>query len=64
MPSHSHDSKVATFASGFGGSGMAASNIAANYRTASDWGMYPAGGGGSHNNMPAYQSFYAWRRTA
>lgn len=22
------------------------------------------GGGGSHNNMPAYQTFYAWRRTA
>lgn len=22
------------------------------------------GGGSSHNNMPAYQSFYAWRRTA
>lgn len=22
------------------------------------------GGGGSHNNMPQYQSFYAWRRTA
>lgn len=23
-----------------------------------------AGSGGSHNNMPAYQTFYAWRRTA
>lgn len=22
------------------------------------------GGGESHNNMPAYQTFYAWRRTA
>ena len=22
------------------------------------------GGGGSHNNMPAYQTLYAWRRTA
>ena len=64
MPAHSHESKVATWAGGFGGSGMAASNKAADYRAASDWGMYPAGGGGSHNNMPSYQSFYAWRRTA
>lgn len=27
-------------------------------------GTYNSGGGGSHNNMPAYQTLYAWRRTA
>ena len=34
----------------------------------SDWAgstwISSAGGGGSHNNMPAYQTLYAWRRTA
>lgn len=30
---------------------------------ASDW-VGNTGGGGSHNNMPAYQTLYAWRRTA
>lgn len=25
---------------------------------------YAAGSGAAHNNMPAYQTFYAWRRTA
>ena len=24
----------------------------------------PTGGGAAHNNMPAYQTVYAWRRTA
>lgn len=27
-------------------------------------GVGNTGGGGSHTNMPAYQSFYAWRRTS
>lgn len=26
--------------------------------------IHNAGGSGSHNNMPAYQTLYAWRRTA
>lgn len=34
-----------------------------SYRTISN-AAQATGGGGSHNNMPAYQTFYAWRRTA
>lgn len=30
----------------------------------SDAFIEPSGGGSSHNNMPAYQELYAWRRTA
>lgn len=64
MPSHSHRAKD-TYMANAGGS------VAAEHATA--WAKHSpnvyletvaVGGGKAHNNMPAYQSFYAWRRTA
>lgn len=63
MPSHSHyiyNMRYADYSAG------------TTYGHVSDWNLHdsdvmytdPVGGGGSHNNMPAYQTLYAWRRTA
>ena len=62
MPSHSHalPYKQAEHTGGGQGAYMWTSN--ANGSWASDTGA--TGGGESHNNMPAYQTLYAWRRTA
>lgn len=66
MPSHEHSLY-------WQGSSGTNSRIYGNDDSCFDQGRYgtynglvtaPAGGGGSHNNMPAYQTFYAWRRTA
>lgn len=64
MPSHSHRA-VNTFMANTAGS------VAAEHATA--WAKHSpnvyletvaVGGGKAHNNMPAYQTLYAWRRTA
>lgn len=62
IPSHSHSS--ARIASN--DSGVAADTHGATTWTSKNWlqNTGTTGGGGSHNNMPAYQTLYAWRRTA
>lgn len=60
MPSHSH-----TLA-GYGYAWVAAGAANVNANSSSKVGTISCastGGGGSHNNMPAYQTLYAWRRT-
>ena len=65
MPSHTHtfDGNWPLVASGGEVNGMNArwgnGNIATNMRNSGY-----AGGGSEINNMPAYQTLYAWRRTA
>lgn len=62
MPSHSHTGNCYGYRNGsqYGWlSTQSGSNIAYNEIT-----VGYAGGGESHNNMPAYQTVYAWRRTA
>lgn len=61
MPRHSHGTS--------GGWGAGSSNSGL-FRVdlnspANQWSnTYETGGGSAHNNMPAYQTLYAWRRTA
>ncbi len=64
MPSHRHNLNWY-----YGGSGGFALgflyNGASNSMVGSDPApMHNTGGGAAHNNMPAYQTLYAWRRTA
>lgn len=65
---HAHDRRVATWAGGLGGRGIATADIDANYVSSqADEGEDAAwftGSGKAMNNMPAYQTLYAWRRTA
>lgn len=65
---HAHDRRVATWASGFGGSGIATANQEPNYVSkeadVGDGAVWYTGSGKAMGNMPAYQAFYAWRRTA
>lgn len=67
MPSHKHDPTYAI--TGFCGSGgtwlpeYQSVGGSSNTNTERAY-IESAGGGGSHNNMPAYQTVYAWRRTA
>lgn len=65
MPSHSHNfyKRDGNY---IGSTGVWSLDTQDEYYSAwggSNW-LENAGGGGSHNNMPAYQTFYAWRRTA
>ena len=63
MPSHTHSySKMWT---NNGGSSQLSWG-SAGFSLRFDSGIYTgsAGGGSSHSNMPAYQTLYAWRRTA
>lgn len=64
MPSHVHGQNVTANS---GGTGVRKDYVADQAKCAA----YPqgintssTGGGGAHNNMPAYQDVYAWRRTA
>lgn len=65
MPSHKHSSR---YLSGRINTGIYnASYAGVQVIDLSDAWIYPetpAGGSQPHNNMPAYQSLYAWRRTA
>lgn len=62
MPSHSHSTNIRYHSS----SGEDTENRATWGSASSSDSIYTSstGGGGSHNNMPAYQTLYAWRRTA
>lgn len=63
IPSHSHGIRLDWF--DYEGKGISDS-YSTNTNAQIDAGgtTRTAGGGGSHNNMPAYQTLYAWRRTA
>lgn len=77
IPEHSHNVSHNFTVSGNGGSGASgipggqpswgANGANTGWNTPADWfrvrGVYGSSGG-SHNNMPAYQTLYAWRRTA
>lgn len=68
MPSHTHgiiDGLGAGWnASGATGDKLNYGNLASGRRLSEFFGTKYEGGGESHNNMPAYQTLYAWRRTA
>lgn len=67
MPSHLHQMNVRTGATGFGNLAVATASNAHNVTTSwqdDNGGIRHTGGGKPHNNMPAYQSLYAWYRTA
>lgn len=68
MPAHKHDARVHVTGSEAKGYGLAQSagfkdRVVVAY---GGYGYYTGdtGGNGSHNNMPKYQSLYAWRRSA
>lgn len=63
MPSHNHSGYVKITGSKLA-SGSTYSRLNDNGGNSQDLVINNTGGGGSHNNMPAYQTFYAWRRTA
>lgn len=77
IPDHSHNISHQFTVSGNGGGGASgipggqpswgANGQNTGWNTPADWfrvdGVYGSFGG-SHNNMPAYQTLYAWRRTA
>ena len=65
MPSHNHSVRIRreTNATAKGTNWMRVSSDGA-WVTSSEYQTVAAGGGNSHNNMPAYQTLYAWRRTA
>lgn len=67
MPAHSHEVNLNYYYYGTKGSnppvytdasGSVTSSVTSKITTTSK------GGGSAHNNMPAYQTLYAWRRTA
>lgn len=67
MPSHAHVWKMGGKERvGYGISGSAGSFVdgLALASSGSAISIDPSGGGQTHNNMPAYQDVYAWRRTA
>lgn len=65
---HVHTPRVATWASGLGGLGIATANIDANYvsdpKDEGQDAVWYTGSSKAMSNMPAYQTLYAWRRTA
>ena len=68
MPSHRHDMYSLSYHIQLPGSGMVASRAVrdgslTNDELSSDY-VLASGSSESHTNMPAYQSVYAWRRTA
>lgn len=67
MPSHTHgiiDGLGAGWnTSGAVGDKLFYGNYAPGRSLSEFFGTKYEGGGGSHNNMPAYQTLYAWRRT-
>lgn len=63
IPSHHHGLRLDWF--NYAGSGISdAYSNNTNAQLDAGGSTRDTGGGGSHNNMPAYQTLYAWRRTA
>ena len=68
MPSHKHYSvdtqKLYNVSSGYE-STVPSADVSGSYTNSNGgFGTSYTGGGKAHNNMPAYQTLYAWRRTA
>lgn len=64
MPSHNHTLSYPFNSTWGGGQAAIALTVASgNNITTNNYIKY-TGGNAAHNNMPAYQTFYAWRRTA
>lgn len=63
MPKHHHEIRLDWF--NYAGGGISDS-YSSNTNAQIDAGgtTRNTGGGAAHNNMPAYQTLYAWRRTA
>lgn len=69
MPSHNHDTWLQLSGSESAGFGLVKPGQGFNDRAIVNQGLgkcmtSSAGGGKPHNNMPAYQDVYAWKRTA
>lgn len=64
MPSHNHKEAGWNISYKDGISKVAASGSVYSWGANNGYSTDATGGGGAHNNMPAYQTFYAWRRTA
>lgn len=69
IPSHVHDSpRPQTVNSYNNGGGVYGSALTGAWAIGGQYGVIlytgGTGGGAAHNNMPAYQTLYAWRRTA
>lgn len=64
MPSHSHSATFETTADKLGGGSTYARFNNNGTPTDGIVNIGNTGGGQAHNNMPAYQTFYAWRRIA
>ena len=63
MPSHNHSGHIKITGEKLGG-GSTYSRLNDNGGSQQNLVIDNTGGGQSHNNMPAYQEFYAWRRIA
>lgn len=66
IPSHRHKQQNPNTATGANQVMVPSTNGTASYDASSyswEYTQY-TGGGAAHNNMPAYQTVYAWRRTA
>ena len=64
MPSHNHKEAGWNISYKDGISKVGASGSVYSWGANNGYSTDATGGGGAHNNMPAYQTFYAWRRTA
>lgn len=64
MPNHQHDVHYREHNSTSGMSGWSARTVNELYQYELHGYTSNVGGGQPHNNMPAYQSMYAWRRVA
>lgn len=64
LPPHQHSRRVTTWASGFGGSGLACSNEDSNYLSNSAQDSPGESTGGGQDYWPQYRDCYAWYRTA
>lgn len=65
MPAHNHGIQGYYLCTKTGGDAkVTAYEIISSDTASSSTPILSTGGGGSHNNMPAYQTLYAWRRTA
>lgn len=63
IPSHTHGIRIDWF--NYAGSGISDSySSSTNAQIDAGGSTRETGGGEAHNNMPAYQTLYAWRRTA
>ena len=71
MPNHYHlnrdwtkcSDEAANYGLAYGGSGFSGRPLVGAGNVKSTYSVTYSGGSGAHNNMPLYQTLYAWRRT-